>query len=149
MFAKLNNPSCAVAIYRERNYATDMHNRATTNATESATQDLLALSTRVLARNQRNQKSNYEATNGLRADITSATIQSIREKQDIYELKLLIAEYGFYYDAPQQDLIDQFNGSIEAYSMEVCLSSYENVIGELRKVYPSKYKQFINKRRLT
>lgn len=80
------NESCAVALLSKRNYATQVDVNATADATEPQPADLIALSTQVLARNQRNYTRNFNATDELRSHATCATHEVSQLRHNISDL---------------------------------------------------------------
>jgi hypothetical protein len=93
--------NCTVAFYRQRNYATSLPINATHGATENATNDLLRLSERVLARNQGNMPRNSCAT----LELHGGTIQT-NEMREKAELKKLIKQVGVYCKATDEEIAD-------------------------------------------
>ena len=122
-----NSKSCTIALPRECNYATQPLINATLNATNHTTEDLIALSTKVLERNQHNQVRNLHATQQLHQGEISATkfepnaTQLWHQKS---ELKHLIKTVGKYYKATDEEIVEMFEDTLDYHSIEVALATF-------------------------
>lgn len=125
-----NKTSCAVALHIDRNYAT----KANGNTTSVATHDLLALSTRVLERNKRNQKRNSSATSRLRYISENTHMLPGQDNLARNELKKLIQQVGHYYKASEMEVEEMFQETLIYHPMDVALSTFRILLEKCRQL---------------